>query len=406
MDLVNLLSKLQAISEADDKKDGKKPEWLLKAELKAEEKDKKEKANEDIENVLRRLQAIQEGKLDEDDVEEGNEFSGELEKAKAAGKKEFEVDGKTYQVKEAEGDAEDRKEDAEGEKRTGMTHKEWEASKEDKEEDRKQDMKEAAECTCEETGEDDCPVHGKEDMDESAGPRKVDVPAFMRKNKNGEDWKTTQQDLEDDKLRNISSSEWLKKQRENGVKESDLSMLRQLAGIKECGDMEMSPMTVVGGEPQMGINPAMPAEVPTIGAQPEAEPAVQIQPEMAEPKASYTLTISNGDSSLNMTTDSPDEIIHVMKLAGIKGDAKVEKQPAGADDQNGSEQKTEESFGNTPAQTNEPNPRLMGDINNWSQKGTGRAPEGSALNKPAGQGDNPMRESLNMLEEYRKFINK
>ena len=32
---------------------------------------------------------------------EGNEFSGELAKAKAAGKKEFEVDGKSYPVKEA-----------------------------------------------------------------------------------------------------------------------------------------------------------------------------------------------------------------------------------------------------------------------------------------------------------------
>jgi len=34
--------------------------------------------------------------------EEGNEFSGELAKAKAAGKKEFEVDGKKYKVKEDE----------------------------------------------------------------------------------------------------------------------------------------------------------------------------------------------------------------------------------------------------------------------------------------------------------------
>lgn len=34
------------------------------------------------------------------DVEEGNEFSGELAKARASGAKEFSVDGKTYQVKE------------------------------------------------------------------------------------------------------------------------------------------------------------------------------------------------------------------------------------------------------------------------------------------------------------------
>jgi len=42
-----------------------------------------------------------ETKVDEADVEEGNEFSGELAKAKAAGEEEFEVDGKKYPVKEA-----------------------------------------------------------------------------------------------------------------------------------------------------------------------------------------------------------------------------------------------------------------------------------------------------------------
>jgi hypothetical protein len=38
--------------------------------------------------------------VDEAEVEEGNEFSGALAKAKAAGEKEFEVDGKKYTVKE------------------------------------------------------------------------------------------------------------------------------------------------------------------------------------------------------------------------------------------------------------------------------------------------------------------
>lgn len=40
----------------------------------------------------------------EDDVEEGNEFTGALAKAKASGAKEFEVDGKKYEVKEQEGE--------------------------------------------------------------------------------------------------------------------------------------------------------------------------------------------------------------------------------------------------------------------------------------------------------------
>ena len=38
--------------------------------------------------------------IDEEEVEEGNEFSGELAKAREAGKKTFTVDGKTYPVKE------------------------------------------------------------------------------------------------------------------------------------------------------------------------------------------------------------------------------------------------------------------------------------------------------------------
>ena len=47
-------------------------------------------------------QALKRGaQVDEADFEEGNEFSGELAQARAAGKKEFEVDGKTYPVKEA-----------------------------------------------------------------------------------------------------------------------------------------------------------------------------------------------------------------------------------------------------------------------------------------------------------------
>jgi len=40
-------------------------------------------------------------KSDETEVEEGNEFTGALAKAKKQGKKEFEVDGKTYPVKES-----------------------------------------------------------------------------------------------------------------------------------------------------------------------------------------------------------------------------------------------------------------------------------------------------------------
>jgi hypothetical protein len=62
-------------------------------------------AANDTMNRLRTLagQPVKESdeKVEEDDVEEGNEFSGALKAAKDAGKKDFEVGGKKYQVKES-----------------------------------------------------------------------------------------------------------------------------------------------------------------------------------------------------------------------------------------------------------------------------------------------------------------
>lgn len=351
MDLVNLLSKLQAISEADDKadkdydKDGKVESGKEEHEGAVDNAIKKSKANEDIENVLRGLQAIQEAEDDKcPDCGKSHEGECAVEESK---KPDADSDGVPDWADKKPG-ADDKEEKVE---------------------------------------------EGVMDKVKAFGKKALDTLGH------GDD-----EEMIKDLQRKMGLPQTGKKPEadpEKQVKETDYSALRQLAGIAECGDMEMSPMTVVGGEPQMGVNPAMPAEVPTIGAQPEPEAQAMAQAE-PEQKASYTLTISNGESNLSMTTDAPDEIIHVMKLAGVKGQATVEKQ--GAED--GGEQKTEESFGNTPAQTNEPNPRLHGDINDWSQKGTGHAPPNSAIHKPAGQGDNPMRESLSMLEEYRKFITK
>lgn len=62
---------------------------------KAKEKAKKSKVKE------------AEEKVDEDDVEEGNEFSGARDAAIKAGKKEFKVGDKTYQVKESKKPDED-----------------------------------------------------------------------------------------------------------------------------------------------------------------------------------------------------------------------------------------------------------------------------------------------------------
>lgn len=229
---------------------GKKPE------------DEKE-VNETALNLLRKYAGIQEAKIEEDEVEEGNEFSGALKAAKDAGKEEFEVGGKKYKV-------------------------------------------------------------------------------------------------------------------------------------NECGDMSMSPMTAVpNGEPHMGI----PAEVMAQMSAPEQEPEMA-QPEMAmpeAPKATYTLSIQNGENNLQMTTDMPDEIIHIMKLAGVNKGAEVSKKETPAP---GEEQEVEESgYENTPDNTNARDPQAHGDIRDWGRKGTASA---STHYTPAKSGDNPMNEQR-MFDDYKNF---
>ena len=54
-------------------------------------------AHEIIDQALQ-LAGLGESVVEREETDEGNEFSGELAKAKAAGKKEFEVDGKKYKV--------------------------------------------------------------------------------------------------------------------------------------------------------------------------------------------------------------------------------------------------------------------------------------------------------------------
>ena len=229
-------------------------------------KPSEEEVKETALNLLRRYAGIQETKVEEDDVEEGNEFSGALQKAKATGQEEFEVAGKKYKV-------------------------------------------------------------------------------------------------------------------------------------NECGDMqmgnEMSPMTTVAnGEPHMGI----PAEVMAHMASQEQGPEMA-EPEMAEPeapKATYTLNISNGDNNLSMTTDVPDEIIHIMKLAGVNKGAEVSKKEMPAD----GEQEVEESgYENTPGNTKARDPQAHGDIRDWGQKGTANA---KTHYTPAQSGDNPMNEQR-MFDDYKNF---
>ena len=164
--------------------------------------------------------------------------------------------------------------------------------------------------------------------------------------------------------------------------------------VLECGDMsmgsEMSPMSAVS-------NMASPIQVM---GNPEAEPEgphmeVPMAPE--EPKPKYTLNISNGDNNLSMTTDMPDEIIHIMKLAGVNKGAEVSKKETPAD----SEQEVEESgYENTPDNTRARDPQAFGDIRDWGQKGTGAGKPNYPGTKASG--DNPMSEQR-MFEDYKNF---
>jgi len=131
------------------------------------------------------LAALRAGKTKE---KEGNEFSGELAKAKAQHKDSFSVDGKTYPVKEAEEHTMSRA--AKGYEKYGKEGMQAlaKAGKEGKDLDKVRDKYNKY----------------KDDVNEGEyqdGPNKSDVPAFQRKAKAapGDDsWKTSQQDLDDE----------------------------------------------------------------------------------------------------------------------------------------------------------------------------------------------------------------
>ena len=200
-----------------------------------------------------------------------------------------------------------------------------------------------------------------------------------------------------------------KKPESEPVKEdTTLNVLRQLAGIQECGDMpmgnEMSPMTTVAnGEPHMGI----PAEVMAQMSSPEqgpemAEPEgphMEVPVAAEAPKATYTLSIQNGENNLQMTTDMPDEIIHIMKLAGVNKGAEVTKKETPAPGEEGEQEVEESGYENTPDNTKARDPQSHGDIRDWGQKGTAKA---STHYTPAQSGDNPMNEQR-MFQDYKNF---
>lgn len=169
------------------------------------------------------------------------------------------------------------------------------------------------------------------------------------------------------------------------IEGEDFAKLRSKK-IDEYGDMEMSPLT----NPSAGYD-----------MEPMAAMTPQAEPEMAhqEEKPMYTLTVRNGENNLSMTTDAPEEIIHVMKLAGVKGQPEVKKTTP---EQPGQEKAVDEAWANTPEQTNETEPTAYGDIRDWGFKGTGKGREGYGDRRAPGQGDNPLSEN-DMIAEYKQF---
>lgn len=336
-DLVNLLGKLNAISEESKKKpDADKdgiPDWA--------DEDKKDKANEDIMKVMRGLQAIQEASLEEEDVEEGNEFAKKVQDLKAQGAKpgtKFKTsDGKEH-VLEAEEhcDACDRPE---------------------------------SKCVCDDhdhvdealnvpklsalVGVDGQKLRAAVMRSQQGQPTRSDIillaDTFVKILTNPDD-KAIQ-----DVANLIKAGNSKQAPKEQPTEES--------VQLGECGDMAASPLSMMGAS------------------------------QAPEQNDRYTLTITKGDgSSLNATTDVPEELMQIMKLAGISVGGDVSQAPA-------REESVEEEFGNTPAATQEREPRIHGDTKDWGLPGTGAGKPNYPGTKASG--DNPMAES--MISEYKNF---
>ena len=152
----------------------------------------------------------------------------------------------------------------------------------------------------------------------------------------------------------------------------------------------MSPMSAVGDTDAMAAVIAPGIAAPEMGTD---EPEAMMPQEEPEEKASYILSIRNGDSTLNITTDDPNEITHIMKLAGVKGNVEVKKA-----EPKGEEEKVDE-WANTPDATRAKEPQAFGDIRDWGRKGTGASKDYPGTKA---SGDNPLSEE-SLIGEYKTF---
>ena len=141
------------------------------------------------------------------DMEEGNEFSGELAKAKASGAKSFKVDGKDYPVKEAgertmsraaKGYEKYGKEGMQALAKAGREGKDL-----DKVRDKYNKYDESAKegkCCCAAKGKTNCPVHGK--MSEAKNAK----PDFLDMDKDGNKKETMKKAVADKKKKAVKES--------------------------------------------------------------------------------------------------------------------------------------------------------------------------------------------------------
>jgi hypothetical protein len=282
MDFTKILSAFAAIenkqtlNEAEkkettwtDMKGNKHPATQVKGDKytgKEAEKDEKEKSVKesvgykpvDLAALIARMDTIAESaeKVEEDDVEEGNEFSGELAKAKAAGKKEFEVDGKKYDVKE-------------GKKPDFLDM--------DKDGDKKEPMKKALKDKKEVKEADDRPDSKEKET------TWTDKEGKKHPAKQVQGWQSVKADKEADK------------EKKETMKESQLD---------ECGDM----MGGMVGEESSGMN------------------------------VNTSIDTRTGRKTVSISADgeSADELMQVLKLAGIAGmggeEQHAEPEMAGGDE--------------------------------------------------------------------------
>lgn len=383
MDLINVLQRLNAISEESNKKpDADKdgvPDWADKKPGADDTEDKKEKANEDIMNVMRGLKAIQEAeeKCSECDCSpcECDDKVDEsfMDKAKEFGKKALDTLG--------HGDDEDLIRDMQkkaGIPQTGnVPGKKTEALNTPKLADimgvDPQQLRAAvARASAGKQTRSDVMMLSDTFVKLINMPDDTAIQAAANLIKSGN---TNKPDMEEGN----EFSGALKAAQAAGEEEFEVGGKKYK--VNECGEMPMdmgamSPLSMADGGDHED-DTAMSMGVPTA---PEA-------------KDRYTLSITKADgTTLNATTDVPDELAALMKAVGMGGTSSV----APAQD---SPEEVEEEFGNTPDATKERDPRLHGQTKDWGLPGTGAGKPNYPGTRASG--DNPMAES--MFKEYLNF---